>query len=404
MLRWQHILLCLLILSIKFSSVKPSILSTKFNITLITPHNTSLPTTTPHKSVLVKYKLPHDENQWTIVGIEPIIQPHRKAVEHLTVHLCKTSIHSSISYDEKIMYHCGESMLIYEWTPYSSASPFRISTGSGFNLTKFKSIVLTVIYRKEKQIHKEQSGVRLYISIQSLRYQMSTILVGDQETGTHFSCRSSNVTRLLYGVKKLNSNEYNMWWRMYVIRVRQFRRKLIQLVCDSRTLSNINQSAIEILSPDLFLMKDDYLLIECENTPQASCYFLIYYTYKSNLIKNDNICQKNDFFDLFKLLPSRDKLNTNQSTMKKSSIHGSTIFLLIFILLLIIWISIIIGCIIMRRIRGLVNFRTEPAFPFSSQKYNSTSGARGGNDNYQQRTGDADQIMQIDVEQAGLAS
>ncbi|CAF2412526.1 unnamed protein product [Rotaria sp. Silwood2] len=286
MLRWQHILLCLLILSIKFSSVKPSILSTKFNITLITPHNTSLPTTTPHKSVLVKYKLPHDENQWTI----------------------------------------------------------------------------------------------------------------------DFSCRSSNVPRLLYGVKKLNSNEYNMWWRMYVIRVRQFRRKLIQLVCDSRTLSNINQSAIEILSPDLFLMKDDYLLIECENTPQASCYFLIYYTYKSNLIKNDNICQKNDFFDLFKLLPSRDKLNTNQSTMKKSSIHGSTIFLLIFILLLIIWISIIIGCIIMRRIRGLVNFRTEPAFPFSSQKYNSTSGARGGNDNYQQRTGDADQIMQIDVEQAGLAS
>ncbi|CAF0891961.1 unnamed protein product [Rotaria sp. Silwood1] len=233
---------------------------------------------------------------------------------------------------------------------------------------------------------------------------MGTILVGDQEKGTHFSCRSSNVPRLLYGIKRLNSNENNMWWRMYIIRVRQFRRKLIQLVYDSRTLSNKNQSAIEILSPDIFLMKGDYLLIECENIPQADCYFLIYYTYKSKLIKNDNTCYRNDFNDLFRLLPSRDILNTNQNTMNTSSIHGSTIFLLIFIILLFIWISIIIGCIIMRRIRGLVNFRTQPTLPFSWQKNNLTNGGRGGNDNYQQRTGDADQIMQIDVEQAGFMS
>ncbi|CAF0932962.1 unnamed protein product [Rotaria sordida] len=400
MLRWRHILLCLSIFYIKFSSVRPSILSTKFNITLITPDNKSLPTARPHKSVHVKHKLSNNEERWTIVGIEPLIQTHRKAIEYLTVHLCNTHIHLSISHDENLVCNDDQSMLIYEWTPYSSSSPFRISDGSGFDLTNFKSIVLTVIYRKEKQMHKEQSGVILYISIQSLRYQMATIVVGDQDRGTHFSCRSSNIPRLLYGIKKLNSNENNTWWRIYVIRVRQFRRKLIQLVCDSRILSNTNQSAIEILSPDIFLMKGDYLLIECENISQANCYFLIYYTYKSKLIKNDNICQKNDFFDLFKLLPSRDILNTNLSTMKTSSIHGSTIILLILILLLIIWISIIVGCIIMRRIRGLVNYRPEPTFPFSSQKYNSTNATRGGNDNYQQRTGDADHIIQMDVEHA----
>lgn len=72
-------------------------------------------------------------------------------------------------------------MLIYEWTPYSSSTPFRISDGktylnkdtffydlffidSGFVVTNSKSIVLTVIYKKEKKIHKEQSGITLLIS------------------------------------------------------------------------------------------------------------------------------------------------------------------------------------------------------------------------------------------------
>ncbi|CAF0979215.1 unnamed protein product [Rotaria sp. Silwood1] len=167
MLRWQRILLCSLILCFKFSSVRSSIPSTKFNITLLTPGNSALPTVTPHKSVHIKYKLPKDEDQWTIVEIEPSIQTHRKTIQYLTVHLCKTSIHPSISYDEKMVCNGSESMLIYEWTSYSSSSLFRISDGSGFDLRKFKSIVLTVMYRKEKKTHKEQSGVILYISIQS---------------------------------------------------------------------------------------------------------------------------------------------------------------------------------------------------------------------------------------------
>jgi len=49
-------------------------------------------------------------------------------------------------------------------------------------------------------------------------------------------------------------------------------------------------------------MDGNYLLIECENKSQPNCHFLIYYIYKLNSIKNDNICQNNDFPDLFKFV------------------------------------------------------------------------------------------------------
>ncbi|CAF5217135.1 unnamed protein product, partial [Rotaria magnacalcarata] len=145
--------------------------------------------------------------------------------------------------------------------------------------------------------------------------------------------------------------------------------------------------------------EDDYLLIECENVAHASCYFLIYYSYKYENNKNYNICQDNDFSHLFKVLPQRHFSNMDPTIINKSPVDGSTM-----ILLLSIWVSIIIGCIILRRIRGLVNFRTETTPPFSSQKNAMPTSGRTGNDNYQQRTGEVDQMMQIDVENAGLVN
>ena len=55
------------------------------------------------------------------------------------------------------------------------------------------------------------------------------------------------------------------------------------------------------------------------------------------------------------------------------------------------------------RVRGLVNYRTEPVSPLTSQKNKlQANGRRGGNDGTQTRTGDADHIIQIDGEHAGL--
>jgi hypothetical protein len=55
------------------------------------------------------------------------------------------------------------------------------------------------------------------------------------------------------------------------------------------------------------------------------------------------------------------------------------------------------------RIRGLVNFRTAPSSPSTCQKNRSVNRTeRVGNDNYHQRGGDADHIMQIDGEHTGL--
>lgn len=88
---------------------------------------------------------------------------------------------------------------------------------------------------------------------------------------------------------------------MCTIRVRQFRRKLVESVFNSESISNPNRSNTNILLPDFFLLDGDYLLIECDNNSQTNCYFLIYYTYKSKLDQN-NMCQNNDFPNLFKFV------------------------------------------------------------------------------------------------------
>lgn len=145
---------------------------------------------------------------------------------------------------------------------------------------------------------------------------MGTMYVGNKQSGTRkyfmifnkmfvffskdFSCRSSDSARLLYAIKKLNIYPNNAWWRIYTIRIRHLGRKLVESVFDSKILSNINRTNIEIISSDYFFMDGNYLLIECENKSQPNCHFLIYYIYKSNSIKNDNICQNDDFPDLFK--------------------------------------------------------------------------------------------------------
>jgi len=55
------------------------------------------------------------------------------------------------------------------------------------------------------------------------------------------------------------------------------------------------------------------------------------------------------------------------------------------------------------RIRGLVNFRTEPSSPFSSQKNRFRShGKRHSNANFNQRANEIEQIMQMDVEHGGV--
>ncbi|CAF3676970.1 unnamed protein product [Rotaria socialis] len=402
MLFCQHILLCLL--SIQFLSVRASLTLTRISITLITPNSTSLTTKIPYKSVHVKHILPNNQDRSVLVAIDPLIQIHRKSIERLTVHLCNGSTHPLISYDNTEEINCDQSMLIYEWTPYSSPYSFRIPDGLGFNLSKYRSIMLSVVYTKQSVIRKEQSGVILHTATKWASFQTGTILAGNEKSGKQFSCRSKDDLRLLYGVKRLNENENNFWWRIYVVRVRWLRPKLIQMVSDSQTLSNTNQSGIGMISSEIFLREDDYLLIECENVSHASCYFLIYYSYKFENNKKDNICQDNGFSHLFKVLPPRDFSNMDPTILNKSRIDGSMIFLIIVILLLSIWISIIIGCIILRRIRGLVNFRTEAASPFSSQKNFMQTTGRTGNDNYQQRTGEADQMMQIDVENAGIVS
>ena len=71
-------------------------------------------------------------------------------------------------------------MLIYEWTPHVSLSPFEIADGrsdslparnsfqshaeNGIRLDKSKTVVLTVTYFKERLVRKERPGVILYLS------------------------------------------------------------------------------------------------------------------------------------------------------------------------------------------------------------------------------------------------
>jgi hypothetical protein len=87
---------------------------------------------------------------------------------------------------------------------------------------------------------------------------------------------------------------------VHLIRVRQFGRKLVESVLDSSNIVHVNKSNIETVSPDLFLVEGDYLLIECEDHPQASCYFLMYYTYKFRKSTSDAQCDTNEYPDLFK--------------------------------------------------------------------------------------------------------
>jgi len=100
------------------------------------------------------------------------------------------------------------------------------------------------------------------------------------------------------------------------------------------------------------------------------------------------------------------------------------VFLLICALLVIVWISIIIGCVIMRknffflffrseeyiisigRIRGLVNFRTEPSTPRSGQSTKAFFPQRQANNdqNQQKLIAEGDHIAQLDIEHMGLMS
>ncbi|CAF4459354.1 unnamed protein product, partial [Rotaria magnacalcarata] len=133
MLFCQHILLCLL--SIQFLSVRPSILLTRISITLTTPNNTSLTTKIPYAKIST-----------------------------CQTYITEQSRSKGSWYDNSEEINCDQSMLIYEWTPYSSPDSLRIPNGLGFNLSKYRSIMLSVVYTKESEIRKEQSGVILHIA------------------------------------------------------------------------------------------------------------------------------------------------------------------------------------------------------------------------------------------------
>ncbi len=117
-----------------------------------------------------------------------------------------------------------------------------------------------------------------------------------------FSCRSLNQPRLLYAVKPLFSSTNNSWWRIYVIRNRNFGRKIVQSVINSTIFSKQNQTDMEIISSDIFLIPGDYIIIECTQI----CQFLIFYTYKNlpyqDLDENEHICQDDNYPDLFKFV------------------------------------------------------------------------------------------------------
>ena len=106
----------------------------------------------------------------------------------------------------------------------------------------------------------------------------------------------------MYGLKKFTPDDVQVWWRVHIIRVRQFGRKLVESVLESSAITHVNKSSIETVPSDLFLMQGDYLLIECEDHPQASCRFLIYYTYKPRTSTIDSQCETNEYPDLFKLV------------------------------------------------------------------------------------------------------
>lgn len=117
-----------------------------------------------------------------------------------------------------------------------------------------------------------------------------------------FSCRSSTIPRLLYGVKKLLSDKDLSSWRIHLIRNRQFGRKLVQSVLTSDAISSRNQTDVDLVDSDLFLMSGDYLIIECDNVIQTHCYFLVYFMYKAQSVDYEEPCDNNEFPQLFKFV------------------------------------------------------------------------------------------------------
>lgn len=251
--------------------------------------------------------------------------------------------------------------------------------------------------------------------------------------------------------------ENKLSWRMHMLRTRMFGRKLVQTVVDSKTTSPSNQTNIEMVMSDVFLMKGSYLLIECENLAQANCYFLIYYAYKTQLMPDDDMCRSNSFANLFRSAlfcrgdrsmgvtssvdwcrperhwrSNRRRSNLSRSISRRVSsaflrrstralVRSRLVILVICVLLLVIWISIIIGCVIMRkcrssvdrrfrhatlllvgRVRGLVNFRTEPVSFFTSQKSKLAGGRTYANDTFQRA--EADHVMNMEADHAGMTS
>ncbi|CAF0960715.1 unnamed protein product [Rotaria sordida] len=410
----MQFLLYLLIFTITFSYTITSDLSTKFNITIKIPENTTSLRQLPYKTVHVKYTLPSTDDQWIIVGIEPFIQSLNKEIQQMTIHLCHLGTHThqydTIWYNDETICKSGQSMLIYQWTSYSSLTRYQMDNDVGFQLDKSKLIVFTITYFKERQLDNDQSGVILYISTVKPRFYMGTIVVGNKQQQKHFSCRISNYPRLLYDIQPLFPATNQVWLRIYTIRHRIFGQRIVQSVFNSLILSNQNETNIGILSKDIFLKPDDYLIIECELISATYCKFLIFYKYKNieleNFIKTDHTCHNNDYPNLFELLPSRTSLEIDPILPSKSNKRGITIFLLVVILLFVIWILIILGCVIMRRARGLANFRTEPSTPIRTTQTTKPTFVeqRPTDDQVQQQKliAAGDRIAQIDTEPMGL--
>ena len=102
-------------------------------------------------------------------------------------------------------------------------------------------------------------------------------------------------------MKKLFADEHQPWWRVHVIRNRQFGRRIVEPVLDSANLTKRNKSEIELVGSDVFLMQGDYIMAECEPLPEANCFLLIYYTHRSRLMQNERTCEANDYPKLFRL-------------------------------------------------------------------------------------------------------
>jgi len=299
-------------------------------------------------------------------------------------------------------------MLVYEWAGSSSFSRFQLSNDVGFLLEKSFSLVVSIVYLEEQTTVNDHSGVTFYLSTRMPRFALGVITVGNHQHDIRFSCRSSMYSRVIYGVKQLSSPDETAWWQIYVIRNRSFGRKLVQSVLDSSANENAKKT-VAFVSSEVFLTSGDYIIVECERNSQSNnCHFLIYYLYRIDRSKSkekDHQCSHDDYPELFKLIPTRGLLKSSIVTSKPLlDLSGSTIFFLILLSLVSIWMMTIVICIITRRVRGLKNFRTEPSSPFSEQSTRPDFNRQGQRtQRCQQRTATvADHIAQLDVEHMGL--